>query len=157
MINIKIKECILIITILMTLSNKLNSQTISNGIKVNKYGLMHSHSLRYNINTSYYTDKNVIQIGFEYSNFIDGANPNIEQFTPTIGMLLNNEVSIELETNFLKNKNSSLNGTYFNVGFRLNTEYNISYDIKIGQSFLQIGILYTIDIKKGFSKIRRLL
>ena len=130
------------------------SQTLSNGFKFNKYGVMHSHSLRYNIETNKYLKKPPVQVGFEYSRFIDGNNPNKNQLTFSGGIYLNDDCSLELEANYILTDNNR-DGVYYNVGFRLDTRYNVSYDIKLGQSIIQLGVLYTVDLKKILNKFAK--
>ena len=145
----------LLIFIMLLTTHLCISQTISNGLKINNLGIMHSHSLRYKIETNKYLKKPPVQLGFEFSNFIDGGNTNTNQLTLTGGIYLNDECSLELEANYIRNENSAANRLYYNVGFRLDTSYNVSYDIKIGQSIIQLGVLYTVDVKKLMNKFAK--
>lgn len=143
---------ILVAFFLTFFNSNLLSQKISSGIKANNYGVMWSSDIRYNLWQDSYNVKVPVQLGIGYSDFFDKSNPNKRQYTGSVGAYLNNECSFELEVNYIQSEGEITDHIYYNIGFRLETDYNVSYDIKMGQSLIQLGVLYTIDMKKLFKK-----
>lgn len=127
--------------------SKLSFAQISAGIKANNGGVMLSTDIR--INDYNISKINPIQIGFGYSKYISKVHKE-DILSATIGWYMNYECTVEIEANYrlFKKVNNDLNNypkIYYNFGFRYEVDNNISYEIKMGQSLLQIGVFYRIS------------
>ena len=82
--------------------------------------------------------------GVSYSHFIGHHNKNHYQYGGSLGVFLNEEVSLELETIYLVTESNTVNN-YYNVGFRFYTPYKVVYEVKLGTKLIQLGIAYSVN------------
>ena len=140
---------VFLVFLVFLMSFQIGAQTdnqikIDNGLTLNVFGLSTSTQLRYKTPSIDYRETIQIMGGISYSHFIGHHNTNHYQYGGSLGVFLNREVSLELESIYMVNQ-SNISTNYYNIGFRFYTPYKMVYELKLGTKLIQLGIAYSVN------------